>query len=116
MREGAFPMVDGGKTPVPRRRFEAPAPTRSAHQELAVGGSDGTLALVLPRDHAHVRDATPELEDLAACAGLARTGRAQVVHREADGSRYVRESALVDEAQERGQLEERPDHAAVDRR
>src|SRR5688572_7989346 len=63
-----------------------------------------------------VRDATAELEDLAARARLARTGGAQVVDREADRARHALEPALLEQAEDRGHLEERADDAAVDRR
>src|SRR5881628_2221200 len=87
----------------------------SGQKELAVPGDDRTAAVVLPGDDADVGDAAPELEDLGARPRRRRTRGAQVVDAERDRLRHALTGILVEEAQERRELEEGAENAAVHR-
>src|SRR5213596_706354 len=85
----------------------------SGQKELAVPGDHRARAVVLPGDDANVGDAAPELEDLGARSGRQRTRRAQVVDAERDRLRHAFNVAVVEEPQQRRELEEGAENAAV---
>src|SRR5438552_15207533 len=85
----------------------------SGQKELAVPGDHRAAAVVLPGDDAHVGDAAPELEDLGARSGRRRTRRAQVIDAERDRLRHALAAAVVEEVQQRRELQEGAEDAAV---
>src|SRR5438128_10359012 len=89
------------------------SPRASGQQELAVPGDHGAVPVVLPCDDADVRDAAPELEDLGARPRRRGTGGAQVVDAERDRLRHPVTAAVVDEAEQRRELQEGAEDAAV---
>src|SRR5213079_1685064 len=105
--------------PMPDMRGPAqmgPVKTRvsaSGEKELTVPGDHRAAAVVLPGDDAHVGDAAPELEDLGARSRRQRTRRAQVIDAERDRFRHALAAAVVEEVQQRRELEEGAENAAV---
>src|SRR5947208_6138009 len=85
----------------------------SGQKELTVPGDHRAAAVVLPGDDANVGDAAPELEDLGARSRRQRTRRAQVVDTERDRFRHAFAAALLEEVQQRRELEEGAEDAAV---
>src|SRR5881409_1760548 len=85
----------------------------SGQKELAVPGDHRAAAVVLPGDDANVGDAAPELEDLGARSRRRRTRRAQVIDAERDRFRHALAAAVVEEVQQRRELEEGAEDAAV---
>src|SRR5438094_2277318 len=85
----------------------------SGQKELTVPGDHRAAAVVLPGDDAHVGDAAPELEDLGAGSSRKRARGAQVVDAERDRLRHAFAAALVEETQQRRQLEEGAENATV---
>src|SRR5205823_7481149 len=85
----------------------------SGEKELAVPGDHRAAAVVLPGDDAHVGDAAPELEDLGARSRRRRTRRPQVIDAERDRLRHALAAAVVEEVQQRRELEEGAEDAAV---
>src|SRR5438309_7763770 len=85
----------------------------SGQKELTVPGDHRAAAVVLPGDDAHVGDAAPELEDLGARSRRRRTRRAQVIDAERDRFRHALAAAVVEEVQQRRELEEGAENAAV---
>src|SRR5207247_9968651 len=85
----------------------------SGEKELAVPGDHRAAAVVLPGDDANVGDAAPELEDLGARSRRQRTRRTQVIDAERDRFRYALTAAVVEEVQQRRELEEGAEDAAV---
>src|SRR5437867_11457936 len=85
----------------------------SGQKELTVPGDHRAAAIVLPGDDADVGDAGPELEDLGARSRREGTRRAQVIDAERDRFRHTFTAGVVEEVQQRRELEEGAEHAAV---
>src|SRR5437867_5528310 len=85
----------------------------SGQKELAVPGDHRAAAIVLPGDDADVGDAAPELEDLGARSRREGTRRAQVIDAERDRFRHTFTAGVVEEVQQRRELEEGAEDAAV---
>src|SRR2546428_11819435 len=85
----------------------------SGQKELAVPGDHRAAAVVLPGDDANVGDAAPELEDLGARSRRQWTRRAQVIDAERDRFRHALAAAVVEEVQQRRELEEGAENAAM---
>src|SRR5262249_6124923 len=85
-------------------------------EELAVTRGHRARRIVLPPNHMDDGDATPELEDVGARTCGRRAGRAQIVDREVDRLGPAGGAALVDQSENRRQLEECAQDAAVNRR
>src|SRR5437016_8418775 len=85
----------------------------SGQKELTVPGDHRAAAVVLQGDDANVGDAAPVLEDVGAGSGRKRARGAQVVDAGRDRLRHAFAAALVEETQQRRQLEEGAENATV---